>query len=194
MRVIHGLLCRTGESYLQLGVLRLKRRVVLLQRGRLSLHGHNLSLQVGALSFQLFELTPQGRLLSLQRGILGKKGHTHDRDVGVNPKDYVQHLFWKSPRSHRDISLTHIPLHLDESVFDFQQFSGGFMTLVLPFTDSLRVIQTSRGRAQHHPLLLLPLAQRFVVFLHLERESGGYWCSLSTIKVTPPTETSRLSD
>lgn len=64
-------------NHLQLGVLRLQRRVVLLERSGLSLHRHDLSLQVGALSFQLFELAPQGCLLSLQRGILGKKG-THN--------------------------------------------------------------------------------------------------------------------
>lgn len=57
--------------HLQLGVLSLQRRVVLLQRGGLSLHGHDLSLQVGTLRLQLFELAPQRRLLRLQRGILG---------------------------------------------------------------------------------------------------------------------------
>lgn len=132
------------------------------------LQGHNLSLQVAALGLQLLELTPQGHLLRLQRGILGEKNkYTYSKKSSIHTGESHKSSFFA------DVLLTHVPLHFDESVFDLQQLPGGFVALLLPSNDALRVLSSCRGRALHHPLLLLPLAQGLVVFLHLERRRVG---------------------
>lgn len=64
--------------------------------------------------------------------------------------------------------VTYVPLHLYESVFDLQQLSSGLVTLLLPLAGALRAFPSSRGRAVHHALFLLPLTKSFVVLLHLK--------------------------
>lgn len=66
-----------------------------------------------------------------------------------------------------NIVWTYISLNLNESIFDLEQLPGGFMALFLPFAYRWMVLSTSRGRGLHHFLLLLPLTQCFIVFLHL---------------------------
>lgn len=40
---------------------------------------------------------------------------------------------------------TYVPLHLYESIFNLQQLSSGLVTFLLPLTDALRVLPSSRG-------------------------------------------------
>lgn len=72
--------------------------------------------------------------------------------------------------------VTYVPLHLYESVFDFQQLSSGLVTLLLPLPDALWFLPSSRGWAVHHALLFFPLTKSLVVLLYLmevERVQDG---------------------